>query len=123
MKQIIIVEDDLLLSLLLEKQVKRMGYHVAAKANNGEDAVEAIRKHLPDLILMDIKLLGEMDGVEVIEQARHFTDAPVLYLTGNSDETTRRRARATDPIDYMVKPVDMEELTRTIQQVLEKTYT
>jgi two-component system, response regulator PdtaR len=116
MKQIIIVEDDLILSLLLEKQVTRMGYHVAAKVNSGEEAVEKIRKHLPDLVLMDIKLVGEMDGVEAIEQIREFTDVPVLYLTGNSDETTRRRARATNPVAYMVKPVDMSLLKKTIRE-------
>jgi two-component system, response regulator PdtaR len=123
MKQIIIVEDDLILSLLLEKQVTRMGYHVAAKVNSGEEAVEKIRKHLPDLVLMDIKLVGEMDGVEAIEQIREFTDVPVLYLTGNSDETTRRRARATNPVAYMIKPVDMTLLKGTIRNILEKSFT
>lgn len=118
MKQIIIVEDDLILSLLLEKQVRRMGYHVAAKVSSGEEAVGKIREHSPDLVLMDIKLIGEMDGVEAIAKVRDFTDVPVLYLTGNSDETTRRRASATNPIAYMVKPVDMGVLKKTIHDIL-----
>lgn len=117
MKQIIIVEDDLILSLLLEKQVQRMGFHVAAKVSSGEESVEKIREHNPDLVLMDIKLIGEMDGVEAIMQARTFTDVPVLYLTGNSDENTRKRAHATNPVAYMVKPVDMALLMKTIREI------
>jgi len=118
MKRIVIVEDDLLLSLLLEKQVGRMGYNVAAKVISGEEAVEIIRKHDPHLVLMDIKLVGEMDGIEAIQKVRDFTNVPVLYLTGNSDETTRKRARSTDPVAYMVKPVDMNLLKKTILEIL-----
>ncbi len=118
MKRIIIVEDDLILSLLLEKQIQRMGYKVAAKVNNGEEAVEKIRGENPDLVLMDIKLVGEMDGVEAIDHVRKFSDVPVLYLTGNSDDITKKRAKATNPVAYMVKPVDMSLLKLTIQNVL-----
>ncbi len=118
MKRIIIVEDDLILSLLLEKQIQRLGYEVAAKIDNGEEAVEKIRKDNPDLVLMDIKLVGEMDGVEAIHHVRKFSDVPVLYLTGNSDEITKKRAKATKPIAYMVKPVDMTLLMKTIRNVL-----
>ncbi len=119
MKQILIVEDDLILSLLLEKQVQRMGYHVVAKVNSGEEAIVKIRECKPDLVLMDIKLIGEMDGVEAIVAVRDFSDVPVLYLTGNSDETTRKRAQTTDPVAYMVKPVDMALLKKTIKDVFE----
>lgn len=119
MKQILIVEDDLILSLLLEKQVQRMGYRVAAKVNSGEEAVAKIRESNPDLVLMDIKLVGEMDGVEAIVSVREFSDVPVLYLTGNSDELTRKRAKTTNPIAYMVKPVDMSLLKKTIREVFE----
>lgn len=119
MKRIVIVEDDLLLSLLLEKQVGRMGYNVAAKVISGEEAVEKIREHEPDLVLMDIKLVGDLDGVEAMQQVRSFTDVPVLYLTGNSDERTRRRAYATDPVAYMVKPVDIALLKKTIKEILD----
>ncbi len=119
MKQIVIVEDDLILALLLEKQVQRMGFHVAAKVNSGEESVQKIREHNPDLVLMDIKLVGRMDGVEAIIQVRSFTDVPVLYITGNSDENTRKRAYATNPVAYMVKPVDMALLMKTIREILE----
>lgn len=118
MKRIIIVEDDLILSLLLEKQIQRMGYEVVAKINNGEEAVEKIRKDDPDLVLMDIKLVGEMDGVEAIDHVRKFSNVPVLYLTGNSDEITKKRAQATNPVAYMVKPVDMSQLKKTIRDIL-----
>jgi len=117
-KKIIIVEDDLILSLLLEKQIQRLGYKVAAKVDNGIEAVEKIREQNPDLVLMDIKLVGEMDGVDAITKIRNFSDVPVLYLTGNSDETTRKRAHASRPVAYMVKPVDMLLLKKTITEIL-----
>ncbi|MFO8028969.1 MAG: response regulator [Cyclonatronaceae bacterium] len=118
MKRILIVEDDLILSLLLEKHLQKMGFEIAAKVNNGEDAVGTIRHEKPDLVLMDIKLLGEMDGVEATRRVREFSEVPVLYLTGNSDETTKKRALATNPVAYMVKPVDMSRLKNTILNVL-----
>ncbi len=96
-----------------------MGYNVAAKVISGEEAVEKIREHEPDLVLMDIKLVGDLDGVEAMQQVRSFTDVPVLYLTGNSDERTRRRAYATDPVAYMVKPVDIALLKKTIKEILD----
>lgn len=117
-KQILIVEDDLILSLLLEKKIQQMGYAIAANVSSGNEAVRIIREKKPDLVLMDIKLSEDMDGVEAITQIRDFTDAPVIYLTGNSDETTRRRAHASRPVAYTVKPVDMLLLEKTINEIL-----
>ncbi len=117
-KQILIVEDDLILALLLEKKIQQMGYAVSAIVSKGNEAVRIIREKKPDLVLMDIKLSEDMDGVEAITQIRDFTDVPVLYLTGNADETTRRRAHASRPVAYMVKPVDMLLLEKTINEIL-----
>lgn len=95
-----------------------MGYAVSAIVSKGNEAVRIIREKKPDLVLMDIKLSEDMDGVEAITQIRDFTDVPVLYLTGNADETTRRRAHASRPVAYMVKPVDMLLLEKTINEIL-----
>jgi len=117
-KQVLIVEDDLILSLQLEMQIKLMGYEIAGKANNATDAIEMIKEKNPDLVLMDIILAGEMDGVDAISTIRDFSDVPVLYLTGNGDEQTRRRAHASRPVAYIVKPVDMLLLKKTINEIL-----
>ncbi|MDG5767410.1 response regulator [Balneolales bacterium ANBcel1] len=118
MKRIILVEDDFIIALLLEKQIQRMGYEVADKIDNAEIAVERIRTENPDLILMDIKLVGEMDGVDAMMKVREFSNIPVIYLTGNADENTRRRALETDPEGYLIKPVDMEVLKQTIREIM-----
>jgi CheY-like chemotaxis protein len=117
-KQILIVEDDLILSLELEMQIRLMGYDIAGKVNNAQDAVETIKQRNPDLVLMDIILAGEMDGVDAITHIRDFSDVPVLYLTGNADEQTRKRAHASRPVAYIVKPVDMLLLKKTINEIL-----
>jgi CheY-like chemotaxis protein len=117
-KQILIVEDDLILSLQLEMQIRLMGYDIAGKVNNAPDAVKVIKKSNPDLVLMDIFLAGEMDGVDAITMIREFSDVPVLYLTGNADEQTRKRAHASRPVAYIVKPVDMLLLKKTIYEIL-----
>ncbi len=108
----------MILSLQLEMQIKLMGYEIAGKANNATDAIEMIKEKNPDLVLMDIILAGEMDGVDAISTIRDFSDVPVLYLTGNGDEQTRRRAHASRPVAYIVKPVDMLLLKKTINEIL-----
>ncbi len=119
MKRIILVEDDFIIALLLEKQIQRMGYEVAEKIDNGEDAIAMVRENRLDLVLMDIKLVGEIDGIEAMNEIRKFSDVPVIYLTGNADENTKKRAYKTGPSDYLIKPIDMEVLKKTIRGVLE----
>ncbi len=121
MKRIILVEDDFIIALLLEKQIQRMGYEVAEKIDNGEAAVTTIRDEDPDLVLMDIKLVGEMDGIEAMNEIRKFSDLPVIYLTGNADENTKQRALETNPEGYLIKPVDMELLKNNIRRILNST--
>lgn len=121
MKRIILVEDDFIIALLLEKQIQRMGYEVAEKIDNGEAAVTTIRDEDPDLVLMDIKLVGEMDGIEAMNEIRKFSDIPVIYLTGNADENTKQRALETNPEGYLIKPVDMELLKNNIRRILNST--
>lgn len=121
MKRIILVEDDFIIALLLEKQIQRMGYEVADKIDNAEAAVTTIRDEAPDLVLMDIKLVGEMDGIEAMNEIRKFSDIPVIYLTGNADENTKQRALETNPEGYLIKPVDMELLKNNIRRILNST--
>ncbi len=117
-KQILIVEDDLFLSQQLEIEIKRMGYDVIGKISNAADAVDIIKEQNPDLVLIDILLAGEMDGVDAISIIRDFSDVPVLYLTGNTDEKTRKRAHASRPVAYIAKPVDLLLLKKTINEIL-----
>ncbi len=120
MKRILLVEDDFIISMLLEKQIRRMGYEVASKVESGEKAIEKTREEKPDLILMDIELKGDIDGIETVRKIRTFSDVPVIYLTGNASEKTRKIAESTNPDGFLIKPVDMDVLKQHIRQIVEK---
>ena len=117
-KKIILVEDDFIIGMLLEKQIQRMGFEVAAKVDSGEEAVTRVKEENPELVLMDIKLVGDIDGIEAMEQIRQFSDVPVIYLTGNADSNTRARAEKTGPEGYLIKPVDMKVLRQKILKIM-----
>lgn len=114
--KVAIVEDDFIISLLLEKQVNKIGYEVAGKASSAEEGLKMIKSEKPDVILMDIKINGEYDGIQLMEKVRDFSDARVIYLTGNTDSSTRKRADLTNPSGYLVKPVELSLLRDTIMQ-------
>jgi len=117
---IIIVEDDILLSLVEGRIVEKLGYKVAAKATRGEEAVKLIREHNPDIVLMDISLKGEMDGIEVMVQVREFSDIPVIYLSGNSNKHIMARAKKTDYIDFLVKPISADEMIQPLKKAMKR---
>lgn len=115
---VLIVEDDMLLSMVEERLVKKLGYNVIAKATSGEDAIEKTKEHRPDVILMDIILKGDMDGIETMEQIRSHSDVPVIYLSGNSDRFNFERAKKTGFSDYLVKPITLHDLRRPFEKAL-----
>lgn len=120
MKRILLVEDDYIISMLLEKQIRRMGYEIAGKAESGEKAIDLTREEKPDLVLMDIELKGDIDGIETVRRIREFSIVPVIYLTGNANEKTRKEAEETSPDGFLVKPVDMDVLKQQIREIVEK---
>lgn len=116
--QILVVEDERIVALDLQERLKELGYSVPAVAATGEQAVEMVEQNRPDLILMDIHLQGEMDGVEAADRIRDQFDLPVIFLTAFSDESTLQRARFTGPFGYLVKPFEIENLHSTIKMAL-----
>ena len=118
MKKVCIVEDDAIIALLLEKKVQRLGYDVLFKCDTAEGAIARMRSNPADLLLMDIKLASKMDGVDAVSEIRTFSDIPVIYLTGNADNQTHTRAMQTDPVAYLVKPIDMNQLGNFIEKAL-----
>lgn len=116
--KVLIVEDDMLLSLVQERLLTRMGYDVVGKAIAGEEAVQKALKLMPDVILVDISLKGEMDGVQAMEEIRKVSDVPVIYLSGNSDKFNYERAKKTNFIDYLVKPITGDDLVKPLNKAL-----
>ncbi|MTI86671.1 MAG: response regulator [Balneolaceae bacterium] len=116
--KVLIVEDDKVLSLLLTKMVERLGLEVLAISSKGHDAVQKTKNLSPDLILMDIMLEDNLDGIEAMKQIRENNiESPVIFITGNSDPYNRERAESTDFVDYLIKPVSYEELTQSINKL------
>lgn len=115
---VLIVEDDMLLSLVEGRIVEKLGYEVLAKAVNGREAIEKARVHHPDVILMDISLKGDLDGIDTMKEIRTLSDVSVIYLSGNSDKHNRERARKTNPIDYLVKPISADSLIRPLKKAI-----
>jgi PAS domain S-box-containing protein len=118
--QILIVEDDNIVVMELRARLQSSGYAIAAVASHGEEAVAKAGETGPDLVLMDIKLKGSMDGVKAAEKIRDDFDIPVVYLTAYADEDTLRRAKITEPHGYIIKPFEERELYSTIEMALNK---
>ncbi len=118
MKKIIIVEDEFMLQMMIEKMIEKMGHQVVAKAKSGDAAIEAVKEHQPDLVLMDVKLIGKYDGIETIQQIRAFSDVPVLYLTGNTDKAVIERAKDTKPMAFVIKPFEYNGLREAMEEVV-----
>ncbi|NGP76401.1 response regulator [Balneolaceae bacterium YR4-1] len=113
--KILIIEDDRLISLMLTKMVQKMGHEVLGAYAKGEAAVSAIDEMHVDLILMDIMLEDNMDGIEAMQKIQSKNDSiPVIYITGNSDESTKLRASKTNYEAYLVKPVTFSQLQQII---------
>lgn len=118
--RILIVEDEGLIARDIENMVRNAGYEICGVVSSGEEAIEKTDKTQPDLILMDIILRGEIDGVEAAEKIRERFSIPVIYLTAHTDENTLQRAKLTEPLGYTLKPVEQKELMTVIEMALYK---
>lgn len=119
-KKIQIVEDEGIVVMHIEENLKSLGYDVSGIASSGEKAIELAENTHPDLVLMDIVLKGEMDGIEAADQIRKNFDIPVIFLTAFGDENTLQRAKATEPFAYLLKPFKEKELHIAIEIALYK---
>jgi PAS domain S-box-containing protein len=109
-KQILIVEDEIIAAMDIQKRLMNLGYNVPAIVSSGEEAILKVKENKPDLMLMDINLNGEMDGIEATSRIHSFSDIPVIYLTAYSEDITLARAKITEPYAYIVKPFKDREL-------------
>ena len=112
---VLVVEDNQIVARDIQRKLERLGYAVCGTAASGRKAVEKAAATQPDLVLMDIRLRGDIDGVEAASQIRERLGIPVVYLTAYTDEETVRRAKQTEPLGYLVKPFDENVLRTTIE--------
>lgn len=111
-----IVEDELIIQMVTKQVLQEAGFSVCAVSATGEEAVDLVKETTPDIILMDIKLEGELDGVDTMKKIREFSNVPVIYVTGNSDAYHKKRAAETNMFAFLVKPVDFIELINEIKK-------
>lgn len=117
---ILVVEDEAITALDIKRRLQRAGYTVPAIATSGEEALLQMPETQPDLVLMDIRLSGDMDGIQAAQAIRVRFDTPVVYLTAYADGETLQRAKATEPYGYLLKPFEEREVHTTVEMALHK---
>jgi two-component system, cell cycle sensor histidine kinase and response regulator CckA len=119
-KQILVVEDEGLIAADIQKRLQRLGYPEPAVASSGEEAIQCVRSTPFDLILMDIRLKGGIDGITTAGLLKAEFRAPVVYITAHSDLETINRAKFTEPLGYLLKPITDGDLRSTVQVAIYK---
>jgi PAS domain S-box-containing protein len=118
--RILVVEDDRIVARDIQQQLSRIGHVVVGITARGEDVMALAVQSQPDLVLMDVRLEGKLDGIDVAQQIHEAFRVPVIFLTAYADEETTRRARVTEPFGYLLKPFEDSQLRTTIEMALYK---
>jgi CheY-like chemotaxis protein len=112
--RVLVVDDEILPAMLMRMQLSSAGLVVTEIVPSGEMAIARAREGRPDLIVMDVQLAGAMDGIEAAEAIRREASIPFIFLTGYDDRATQERARALEPLAYLVKPIDVAQVKSII---------
>jgi response regulator RpfG family c-di-GMP phosphodiesterase len=118
--QVLVVEDEGIIAADIQDRLVSLGYDVPATAASGEEALLKIPQYSPDVVLMDIVLQGQMDGVEAAAEIRQRFEIPVVFLTAHADESTLKRAKITEPFAYIIKPFEERELHTALEMALHR---
>lgn len=117
-KTILVVEDESAIAREIQKRLTGLGYDVPATAASADEAIRLVSERCPDLVIMDICIQGERDGIEVADLIRRRFDVPVVYMTAFADDATLARAKITEPLGYLVKPIRPDELKGAVEMAL-----
>lgn len=113
--KILIVEDEMIIAAKISMQLTNLGYEVTGILPRGEEAVQSVHDNKVDIVLLDINLKGEIDGIETARQIHLKSNIPIIYLTANADEATFNRAKTTKPAAFISKPFKQLDLQRAIE--------
>ena len=118
--RILIVEDDMIIAANLSLQLTKLGYEVTGIESRGEEAIYHAKLNSPDIILMDVNLKGDLDGIQTVRFIQRTRNIPIVYLTANHDDSTFMRAKSTHPHAFISKPFNKLNLQRTIALVAQQ---
>ena len=118
--KILIVEDEMIIGAKISMQLTNLGFEVTGILPRGEDAIVHVQETKPDIVLLDIHLKGEINGIETATQLQRLGNIPVIYLTANSDEATFNQAKATRPYAFISKPYKQLDLQRAIELTISR---
>jgi DNA-binding NtrC family response regulator len=116
--RIMVVEDESIVAFDIASRLRRLGHKVVATARSADSAYRLCDEHRPDLVLMDVRIEGDEDGIDLAHRLRAAFDIPVVFLTAYADAMTLERARAAAPLGYIVKPFDQRDIEVTVQTAL-----
>ena len=116
--RVMIVEDEAITTMATGAMLKRLGHEVLAAVGTGQEALRAFRRQRPDLVLMDIRLDGDLDGIETAKLLRRDSDVPVVFVSAFVDSGTRDRAAEAHPFDFLPKPLDEYDLQALLARLL-----
>jgi CheY-like chemotaxis protein len=119
-RSVLIVEDEMVLAMSMESVVENMEFRVTGTAISGKEAIKLVEEDRPSLVLMDVTLDGEMDGIEAASQIIERFNIPVIFVTGYSDEITLKRLDAVKHCGALQKPVDEYTLRMSVKNALGK---
>ena len=116
---ILVVEDESIVSKDIQNSLKKLGYNIVGSCNNAEAAIEIARENHPDVVLMDIMLKGKLTGIDAAEQIK-LLNIPVIFLTAYADEATLAKAKVTEPYGYILKPFKEKDLNISIEMAIHR---
>ena len=117
---VLIVEDESIVAKDIQHSLKKLGYNILGICSTGEDAIKSAKDLSPDLVLMDIMLKGDMNGIEAAAQIRETNNIPVIFLTAYADENTLNKAKVSEPFGYIIKPFKEIDLHTSIEMAIYK---
>ncbi|HHE38362.1 MAG TPA: response regulator [Candidatus Cloacimonetes bacterium] len=119
-KRIIIVEDEIIIAEDIKQYLIKFGYEVVGMADNGEEAIKLAKELIPDMLFVDIRLHGDMSGVDAAREIHHQLEIPIVFLTAYADDDILEKAAESFPYGYLLKPIRERELYATLKMAFNK---
>lgn len=115
---VLVVEDDMLLSLVETRIIEKLGYSVVGKATSGEEAVDLVKDLKPQVVVMDVSLKGKLNGIDASNLIRQFSNVPVIFLSGNTDPASMKNAKSVGNTEYLVKPIIADDIVIPLKRAV-----